>query len=65
MCALTTRDRILEFIRECPYSPSVREIGVEVERTEATVHAHLVELERQGLIGRGGSERRVYAKDAA
>jgi DNA-binding MarR family transcriptional regulator len=62
---MTTRARILAFIRTCPYSPSVREIGAEVGRSEATVHAHLKQLEQQGLIGRGGSERRVYSKDAA
>lgn len=45
--------RILEYVHEADYPPSVREImeAVDLASTSA-VHHHLVKLERQGLIER-------------
>ena len=58
---MTTRDRILAFIRDSKHSPTVAEIANHVGRSKSTVHVHLVWLERQGFIERFGDERRIYA----
>jgi repressor LexA len=63
---VTTRDRILLYLRDCNYSPTVREIGTAVGLTSpATVHYHLELLELRGVIERHGAERRISVKDAA
>jgi len=64
---VSTRDRILEFIRSRPYSPTVREIQDAVGvASPSTVQKHLDRLEADGQIGRGGpSGDRIYAIQAA
>jgi len=57
---VTTRDRILAFVRDAKHSPTVSEIANHVGRSKSTVHVHLVSLERQGFIRRLGDERRIY-----
>lgn len=61
----SSRDRILAYLRECDYSPTVREIGAAVGlKSPSTVHSHLRELQQQGLIGYADG-RRIYVKDSA
>ncbi len=60
---LSTKQRILAYVRSVPYSPTIREIMDEVGlASPSSVQLHLSTLEREGLIGRGGRERdRIYA----
>jgi repressor LexA len=63
---VTSRDRIIEYLRGADYSPTVREIGTAVGLTStATVHYHLRLLELKGVIERHGAERRISVKDTA
>jgi hypothetical protein len=56
------RARILEYIRVCPHSPSLREIAAHLGiSAPSTVRRHLLELERAGLVGFAGPDHRVYA----
>jgi repressor LexA len=64
--------RILDYIRnvtrERNYPPSVREIGEAVGlSSSSTVHNHLLQLERRGLIRRDPSKSRTVqlVEDAA
>jgi repressor LexA len=65
VAALTGRQReVLEFIRESVrrtgYPPTVREIGTALHLSApSTVHAHLANLERLGLIRRDPSKPRA------
>lgn len=60
------KEAVLLYVRQCKHSPSLREIGKEVGiKSPATVMAILAELERDGLVGFGGEQRRVYAVEAA
>jgi DNA-binding IclR family transcriptional regulator len=57
---MTTRDRVLAFIRDSKHSPTVAEIARHVGRSKSTVHAHLDSLERDGFIRRLGGDHRIY-----
>jgi DNA-binding IclR family transcriptional regulator len=62
------RLQILEFLKGCDHSPTLREIGEAVGLSSAsTVQVHLLHLEQQGLVAFSGEfgARRVYVKDAA
>ena len=65
MSGLTARqEQVLTFIRECirtnGYPPTVREICTALELSSpSTVHAHLANLERQGLIKRDPTKPRA------
>ncbi len=61
------RDEILRFVRDCPYSPSVREIASEVGlASPSTVQKHLNRLVTDGLLARGpGGRVYVTAKGMA
>ncbi|HOT24272.1 MAG TPA: transcriptional repressor LexA [Thermoleophilia bacterium] len=65
MGGLTARqEQVLAFIRECMrangYPPTVREICAALELSSpSTVHAHLANLERQGLIRRDPTKPRA------
>jgi repressor LexA len=60
---VNTRDRILAYVRECDYSPTVREImDVVGLKSPSSVHAHLNQLRRDGLIEYEG--RRIVVKAA-
>lgn len=52
------RKAVFEYVRDCPYSPTRREIGEMVLLSPSTVQGHLEALERDGLIKTKGS--RVY-----
>ena len=66
MDSLSTSDRILEYIRSCGHSPTVREIADAVGLSSpSTVYVHLYGLEKRGLIERRGRERRIVVKEAA
>ncbi len=57
---MNTREKVLGFVRDCPYSPSVREIAAEVGLSSpSTVQKHLNRLEADGLLARGPGGR-VY-----
>ncbi len=57
---MKTRQKVLEFVRTCPYSPSVREIAAEVGLSSpSTVQKHLDRLEVDGFLARGPGGR-VY-----
>ncbi len=57
---MKTRQQILGFVRNCPYSPSVREIGMAVGlSSSSSVHKHLDRLVTDGLLARGPGGR-VY-----
>ena len=51
------RNRILEFIQSCGYSPSVRMICKATDLSVGTVQHHLGVLEREGAIERGPGRR--------
>lgn len=60
------QSEILEFLRRFSeangYPPSVREIAAAVGlRSTASVHYHLSELKRQGLIGMDGNKNRAIS----
>ena len=57
-----TRSKILAFVRDCGYSPSVRSIATVVGVSPSTVQHHLDALERDGVIERRGPERRIMVK---
>lgn len=65
MVNLTKRqDQILQFIKkyqvEHGYPPTIREIGAAVNlRSPATIHTHLKNLEKKGLISKGDSKNRA------
>lgn len=62
------RREILEYLRSCEHSPTLREIGDAVGlKSASTVQVHLMRLEHEGLVSFSGEfgARRVYAKDAA
>lgn len=65
MSGLTARqEQVLAYIRECiranGYPPTVREICAALELSSpSTVHAHLANLERQGLIKRDPTKPRA------
>jgi DNA-binding IclR family transcriptional regulator len=57
-----TRAAILDYVRTCEHSPSLREIAQNVGvAAPSTVRMHLIMLERDGLVGFHGKDRRVYA----
>ncbi len=65
----TKQQEILEFLREFTkengYAPSTREICQAVGlRSTASVHYHMTELARQGLIGMDGSKKRAVSVSA-
>ena len=65
---MTSRDRVLWFIRNCGYSPTVRDIGRAVGlKSPSSVQKHLAALEHDGQIRRLGEARRIAPapKDAA
>lgn len=62
------RQQILEYVKSCDHSPTLREIGKAVGLSSvSTVQVHLLHLEREGLVSFSGEfgARRVYIKDAA
>src|SRR2546429_8851295 len=53
-------DFLVEYVDRHGYPPTVREIGVAVGlASPSTVHAHLANLERAGLLRRGPTEPRA------
>ena len=54
------RQKILEYIRRCDYSPTVREIALAVGISPGTAQYHLERLERSGEIERSG--KRIVVK---
>jgi SOS-response transcriptional repressor LexA len=62
---MSTRERILAYLRYVDHSPSIREIGKAVGlRSPATVHAALNQMEREGLIERHGPDKRISVRAA-
>jgi len=49
---VTTRSKVLAYIRDSRHSPTVAEIAEHLDRSKSTIHAHLDALERAGHIRR-------------
>ena len=58
---MSTREKVLEYIRSVDHSPTLREIGEAVGTSGSAVQLHVAELEIAGKIKRVGVQRRIYA----